>query len=491
MKTTPQRNVGKCQKKVESCRRKPTIIIMKLSLCICDDDDGIRGSLRSQLSTEYQILEAAHADEAFHLVQKKTVDLMLLDIQMRTKTEGLDHLPKLVATSPETWIIMLSGLSDFRTIAEAMRRGARDYWVKGSGDFEELAHVIRRTVEMRRLDRFKGSQIRELHQNNFKQEWIGESEAVGSLRKVVEKIRRSRVSVLISGETGTGKEVVAQHLREFDERGLPCPFVAVDSATIQSSTAESQLFGYEKGAFTGADRTHKGLFEEANGGIIYFDELANMPLEIQNKLLRAIQEKEICRMGSARPIPLDFRVVSATNQDLSVWVRDGKFKADLLQRLEVVPIHLPPLRERLEDLPHLATHFLKTECQGRPFLTLLPETLEILKNYPWPGNIRELKNLIAYLYLMVETPEIAPSDLPPKYRSNHSTLSPSSTKSKSFYSEVEAFEKNLLQKAYREYDANVSRMSLELEMDRSHLYAKLKQHGIHSVKKASPKENQT
>lgn len=273
-------------------------------------------------------------------------------------------------------------------------------------------------------------------------------------------------------------------IRGTDESGALVPFVAIDSSTIQSSTAESILFGHEKGAFTGAERTTKGVFEEADGGIVYFDEIANMSLEIQSKLLRVLQEKEIARLGSSKLIPLQFRVISATNLDLEEMCSKGRFKDDLYQRLCVVPLKVPPLRERREDIPLLLKHFSNIHRHPAGPLTFTSEAIEILTRYNWPGNVRELVNLIAYLSVMSDSNQVESRILPEKIRlgssPRHASPSPATT-SREFYKRMEEVELSILRDEYRLAEGNVSQMATNLGMDRSHLYTKLKQHGIHTT----------
>jgi DNA-binding NtrC family response regulator len=328
-----------------------------------------------------------------------------------------------------------------------------------------------------------------------------------NLKRIIEKIRQSPVSVVITGETGTGKELVARQLRPLSEQGDFAPFIAIDSATIQSSTAESILFGHEKGAFTGAEKLNKGIFEEAHDGVVYFDEIANMPLDIQAKLLRVLQEKEVSRLGSTKVIQLHFRTICATNCDLEKLAREGQFKYDLLQRLNVIPIHLPPLRERTEDIPLLIQHMTRKNPSPIGELQFTPEALELLKAYSWPGNIRELSNLVAYLSTLVDSPEVDVADLPPKLRDlaraqmqeqkssgsslgnlpeNSTENSPKNSDEKqSFYKKVAGFEEKLLNEEYHRCKGNISQLALVLGMDRSHLYTKLKEFGIHSARRGS------
>lgn len=453
---------------------------------ICDDDSLFHMALKQALKGIAECRSAYNSDEALVIVRNHPVDLVLLDVQMRTSDEGLKAIPRLKEADGDVAIVMSSALTDFVTVREAMRLGAIDYVAK---DFDpnELVHTLTTALERRRILRTSEQRHFELLEGQRRHVLVGESPAIRQLRKTIEKIRASDANVLITGETGTGKEVVARQLRKILSDGSLEPFVAVDSSTIQSTMAESVLFGHEKGAFTGAERTTKGVFEEAAGGVVYFDELGNMPLEIQAKLLRAIQEKEITRLGSTRSMSLDFRVIAATNHDLENASRESRFKYDLFQRLNVLPIHLPPLRERREDIPLLAGHLLARQGVTGQGFRFNPEALEVLQSYDWPGNIRELANLVAYVTAMTEGTEIDVADLPPRVRDRKaSSPSPSAETAEaggSFYDQVSSFEKELLAREYAKSQGNVSRIAMRLGMDRSHLYTKLREHGIHQTKK--------
>jgi len=307
---------------------------------------------------------------------------------------------------------------------------------------------------------------------------VVESRGIQELRRLIEKFRESSANVVIFGETGCGKEVVARQLRGRSPDGSLAPFVSVDSATIQGSTAESVLFGHEKGAFTGAERLSKGVFEEADRGIVYFDEIANMPLDIQAKLLRVIQEKEITRLGSTKTIRLDFRVICATNRELEEMTGQGQFKEDLLQRLNVLPIRIPPLRERSEDIPLLVSHFLRRSIDRLGF-EFTDEAIAALQNYQWPGNVRELINVITFTTTMAERELIDLADLPPRIREGGSKTRAQGT----FYDQVANFEKAILAQAYSGCGGNISKLALSLGMDRSHLYTKLREHELHPARK--------
>jgi DNA-binding NtrC family response regulator len=459
---------------------------------ICDDDAVFQLSVKQALKGLYECRTAYNADEALAILRKQPVDVLLLDIQMRTPDEGLAAIPKCLEVDPELAIAMVSAQTDYPTVRDAMKLGAADYLGKET-EPEALALALSKLLERRKLMQRRDQQNYETSLVQRKQVLVGDSAAMSSLRKTIERFRSSDANVVIHGETGTGKEVVARQLRKSLPDGTFAPFVAVDSATIQSTMAESILFGHEKGAFTGAERTTKGIFEEANGGIIYFDEIANMTLDIQAKLLRVLQEKEVARLGSSKVMRLEFRVVCATNKNLEEMARAGQFKDDLLQRLNVLPIDLVPLRERSEDVPALVEHFVsRLPAASMPAgrLRFTPEAFEVLRTYPWPGNVRELGNVVAYVAAMMVGNEVEVADLPPRIRDKAKPASAASVgqlaaSGGSIYDQVAAFERGILQREYDRNAGNVSKVALALGMDRSHLYTKLKEHGIHPVKRTN------
>lgn len=469
----------------------------KFQILICDDDPSFHLAVKHTLKEKYHFRSAYNADEAKQILKSHSMDVLLLDIEMRTAEEGLQALPHLKELDPNLSIIMSSGKKDFATVRQALKVGALDYVPK---DFNsnELECTLERVLHLKTVLQKNSQHHFEALNNQKRHHLIGKSQATQTILKMIDRIRPSNTNVVITGETGTGKEVVARLLRPTLPDGTLAPFVAVDSATIQSSTAESLLFGHEKGAFTGADRTTKGIFEEAHGGVVYFDEIANMPLDIQAKLLRILQEKELTRMGSMKPIPLEFRVICATNKDLDGLVKTGQFKDDLLQRLSVIPIHLPPLRERPEDLPLLIEHFLKENNYHQGKFHFTDETVQFLQKYSWPGNVRELKNLIAYLLTLVESTEVEIADLPLKIRdqvesknSKNQSIRESLVTEINFYKRVQAYEKEILSIEFQKCNGNISRMALQLGMDRSHLYTKLREHSLHPAQVACPSgENQ-
>lgn len=449
---------------------------MKLpSILICDDDQLFHLAVKTALKKSYEIRSAYHGDEALAILRNQRFEVVLLDIQMRTPSEGLELIPKLKELAPEMAIIMSSGLVDFGSVREALRKGATDYVPKGF-DPEELRITLERVLGRKQLEERNAQQSSEVQRYQGRYPLIGQSPPILKLREDLAKIRNSSASVLIQGETGTGKEVVARNLRTPLDDGSLCPFVAIDGGTLVSTLAESQLFGFEKGAFTGAERTTRGLFEEAHGGIAFIDELGEIPIALQAKLLRVLQEREVLRLGATRAIPLEFRVVAATHRDIPALIRSGQFREDLYQRLNVLPLHLPPLRERKSDIPLLVEHFLKRGdwAQSKQFSE---EAIEVLGLYSWPGNIRELGNVVDYLMTLVEGPKIEVADLP-----GHIRDSGAENKHRSdggFYDHVARFEAEFLRTAYVRHQGNISRLAQELEMDRSHLYTKLKAYQIH------------
>jgi two-component system response regulator AtoC len=499
----------------ESMARNPTVLI-------CDDDRVLHIGIKSTLRARYDVRSAYDTAEASAILRNHAIDILLLDIQIRSEKEGLEAIPRLLEISPGTSIVMISSLMDFKSVREAMQQGATDY-VPKSFEKEELAFALDRIMQKRALQNKAEVASSENTRNHKKHVLVGESAPIQKLRKTIERFRKSNENILINGETGTGKEVVARLLRKTLHDGSLEPFVSIDSSTIQSSVAESILFGHEKGAFTGADKAVRGIFEEADGGVIYFDEIANMPLDIQAKLLRVLQEKEVRRVGSSRSIQLDFRVIAATNRNLETLCREGLFKYDLFQRLNVLPIEVPSLRERKDDIPLLLNHFVTAYC-GEEKIDFTPEALSSILNFDWPGNIRDLQNTVVFVANNADDGEVDVPDLPARVRAasharpsehtnsstadhanqvavinapQHKGLSSQQELDKSekdnlvalpegtfrFYDQVAAFEKALLTREYRKCEGNISRLALNLGMDRSHLHNKLKQYALHQPKK--------
>ncbi len=368
------------------------------NILIIDDERSIRNTLRDILEYEkFKVDEAENGMDAIELIKNKTYDVILCDIKM-PEMDGIEVLDKalLLTDSP---IIMISGHGTIETAVEAIKKGAYDYIAKPL-DLNRLLITIRNALDKSTLI----TETKKLKQQ-VSQTWemVGESEALTKIKDMIERVAPTDARVLITGENGTGKELVARWLHEKSNRAH-APFVEVNCAAIPSELIESQLFGHEKGSFTSAIKQRKGDFEQANGGIIFLDEIGDMSLSAQAKVLRALQENKITRVGGEKDIPVDVRVITATNKNLKDQIQKEKFREDLYHRLSVILIHVPALRERKEDIPLLANHFMQQICEnnGKPFMEIEEGAVAELQKMPWTGNIRELRNVIERLAILCD-----------------------------------------------------------------------------------------
>jgi two-component system response regulator AtoC len=374
----------------------------KASILIIDDDDTIRYFLPRDLEAEgYQVLTAETGANGLRVLERETVDLVLLDIRLPDRS-GIDVLQKIRAQWPDQIVVMLTGEPDHETAVQAMRYGARDYLTKGKPIREELLVVLDRELATQRLGR-EVQHHRQQKSQHFSREFVrGASPAMHRVYSVVEQVAGSdSTSVLIEGESGSGKELIAHLIHELSGRREK-PMLEVNCAAIPRELLESELFGHEKGAFTDARQQKQGLLELANGGTLFLDEVGEMSLTIQVKLLRVLERMTFKRVGGTKDITVSVRVISATNQNLETMVREQRFREDLYYRLKVVPIRVPPLRERREDILPLAQHFLEqfNRAFNKGFERLDAEAERVLLAYPWPGNIRELRNLFERIVLL-------------------------------------------------------------------------------------------
>ncbi len=382
-------------------------------ILVADDEESIRWVLSKALTKKGMTVDlATNGREALDFFRKNRYDLAILDIKMPEIT-GLELLTRFHEEHPETLVIIMTAETSMKNAVEAMKRGAYDYITKPF-DLDALDATILKaekastvTDEVRRLR----DELKDHYQ--VERTIIGKSRPMQEVYKVLGKIAPSDVTVLITGESGTGKELIARAIH-FNSPRLGKPFIAINCAAIPRELLESELFGFEKGAFTGAIDRKAGKFEQANGGTIFLDEIGDMPLELQAKLLRVLQEKEVTRTGGTSPIPVDVRIVAATNQDLKARVSAKEFREDLFYRLNVVPIELPPLRDRRDDIPLLTEFFIS---QGREELGAstqgcTAECLGLLQHYHWPGNVRELENSLKRAMLLSPDPLLTPSDFP-------------------------------------------------------------------------------
>ena len=381
---------------------KPTILVT-------DDEKSIRNSLREILEFEnYSVLEAEGGESAVSQVKSKDIDLMILDIKMKGM-DGIEVLENVKEIQPNLPVIMISGHGTIKIAVEATKMGAFDF-IEKPPDLNRLLISVRNALSRNELIQ-ENKRIRS--ELNNVTEMVGESAAISRIKKTIEKVAPSTSRVLITGENGTGKELVARWIHEKSPRASKT-FVDVNCAAIPSDLLESELFGHEKGAFTGANAGRQGRFEQSNGGTLFLDEIGDMPADTQTRLLRVLADGEFYRVGGATPVYADVRIIAATHQDLEHRVREGSFREDLFHRLNVIRVHLPRLSERREDIPLLMRHFLKQaakELNVEPKV-LKEETESYLSTLPWPGNVRQLENVCRWLTVMASGREVHVNDLP-------------------------------------------------------------------------------
>jgi two-component system response regulator AtoC len=379
-------------------------------ILIVEDDDDLAFVLREALShSQYEADRVPTAAALFEKLKTTTYDLVLLDVKL-PDMEGLDAIVRIRELAPDTPIIVMTAYGTRQIATDAINRGAYDFFTKPL-KMSEFQVVVARALERRSLA--KQVQALQAGQPTGFEDLLGETAVFKRVLEVARRAAPTDLTVLIEGESGTGKEVIAQAIHRQSAR-KDGPFVAVNCAAIPEGLLESELFGHERGAFTGAVRSKPGRFELARGGTLFLDEIGDMPLPMQAKILRALQEREIDRVGGTRPISVDVRVIAATHQDLDKHVGEGKFRSDLFYRLQGVRLRLPPLRERIEDLPHLVSHFLKQAQQrlNRTAASVSTEALRHLWAYGWPGNVRELQHVLEGALLLSDG-VITPEHLPP------------------------------------------------------------------------------
>ncbi|MDZ4858594.1 MAG: sigma-54 dependent transcriptional regulator [Candidatus Hydrogenedentes bacterium] len=389
---------------------------MKPAILIVEDDDTQRLIIHDILkASRYEVSTAASAKAALAALREDSYGVLLTDMRM-PEMDGLELLKQAKRLRPELEVVVMTAFATVQTAVNAMKEGATDYLAKPF-DKDELLVTIERAIERGQLKR-ENTQLRELVTTSVSLgNIIGESTAMQKVFNIIQRAVNVNSTVLILGESGTGKEMVARHIHFSGPRAKKT-FAVVNCAAIPDTLVESELFGHEKGAFTGAEASRSGKFEVANGGTLFLDEVGDMRLESQAKLLRVLQDGIVERVGSTTPRKVDVRVVAATNTDLRKQVDDGRFREDLYFRLDVLPIHLPPLRERLSDLPLLISHFREklSARVGKACPTVGPDALDAMRRYRWPGNVRELENTLEQLYILTDGDVIHEADLPEKLR---------------------------------------------------------------------------
>ena len=363
-------------------------------ILVVDDEKSLREVMSIMLKRAgYDVTEASDGEQAIGQVNKEIYDLVITDLRM-PRADGMDVLKAVKSTSPETVVLVVTAFGTADSAVEAMKQGAYDYLTKPF-QVDEVQLIIRNALEKRRLSTENMLLKREMASQSSFAQIVGQSDAMQKVFDVVRKVADSKSNVLICGESGTGKELVARAIH-YNSARSPMPFVAVNCSAVPETLLESELFGHMKGSFTGAVANKAGLFEIANGGTIFLDEIGDTTPTIQVKLLRVIQEREFRRVGGNQDMKVDVRVIAATNRDLEKAVADGSFREDLYYRLDVIPIRLPPLRLRVGDIPLLVTHFLDKFANesGKTAPVLTPEAMQVLLGHEWRGNVRELENLI-------------------------------------------------------------------------------------------------
>ncbi len=461
---------------------------LKVRFLIVDDHQSIRKlCMTVGASLGFHCMEAESGQAALAYLETDSPDIILADLMMPNMT-GLEFLPRVKQILPRTEIAIMTGHGSIETAVQAMRLGAYDYITKPFR-IEELKLLLQRMEEKVKLvaeNQFLRDRVStEMELNGI----VGSSSKIQDVLRMVARLKDTRTPVLITGESGTGKELVARaiHYRgSFAKR----PFVAVDCGSLVPTLIESELFGYEKGAFTGANRSKEGLFQSASGGAIFLDEIGELPQEMQAKLLRVLQEKEVRPVGSNQRIKVDVRVIAATNRDLESAYKEGNFRKDLYFRLNVVTLHLPALRERKSDIPTLVHYFLDKFAPGK-MTSISTEAMKCMLEYEWPGNVRELENSIERAVALGSQEEIGIQDLPPAVRSGADATAisagsrPAAVKSSITDTDLEALERVTIERVFQQVNGDKALARKMLGISRATLYRKLKRYNIGMGRDAS------
>jgi two-component system, NtrC family, response regulator HydG len=438
----------------------------KANLLIVDDELIVRDSLGKWFQEEgYDVSTADSAHEALSLMAEKQFDLALLDIKM-PGTDGVELQARMKEVAPETIVIIMTGYASVETAVAALKNGAYDYVTKPF-DPDDIAHTVQNALAHKRAER-EVVRLREtVAATSLPKELVGKSDAMKHVLDSIQTVAPTDATVLITGESGTGKELVARAIHAASNRKFN-PFVVIHCGALTETLLESELFGHEKGAFTGAQYRKKGSFEIAEGGTVFLDEIGDISLKTQTDLLRVLQEHEIRRVGGNQPIHVDFRCISATNKNLEAMIEDKQFRVDLFYRLNIFPIHLPPLRERKEDIPFLAMHFLRkfADSMNKRVTQIAPGAMKLLQRCDWPGNVRELENAIERAMVVAQGPELHESDFVLKITS----AVPAGRK-------LEDIERAHILTVLEECSGNQTLAAQVLDIDRVTLHNKLKKYG--------------
>lgn len=446
---------------------------------IIDDEEPIRATLSEILEYEgYEVDTAVDGRDGLEKVMNGTYDVVLCDIKM-PKMDGMEVLSAAIEAKPETMFIMISGHGTIDTAVEATRKGAFDF-IQKPPDLNRVLVSLRNAIDKTGLV----TETKRLRKKvNRTTEIVGTSPAITRIKETIDRVAPTEARVLVTGSNGTGKELVAKWIHEKSKRS-EYPFVEVNCAAIPSELIESELFGHEKGSFTGAYRNRTGKFEQANGGTLFLDEIGDMSLSAQAKVLRALQENKIIRIGSDKMIQVDVRIIAATNKDLVAEIENGNFREDLYHRLSVILIHVPALKDRKTDVPALVDYFLKliTEEQGMPMPIITPKALDELQKLEWGGNIRQLRNVVERLVIMcgakITEQDILDFAAPPRRPSANNSPTAMYESYDKFQEFKDHIEKEFIQFHLEKNNWNISKTAEVLDIQRSHLYNKMREYGI-------------
>ena len=460
----------------------------KEKILIIDDEAEMLDNCRRILKRSgYDCLLLQESENFAQVLKEESPDLVLTDLRM-PKKDGMRVLKEAKAIDPDILVLMFTAYGTIQSALEACKLGAFDY-IQKPFSAEQLRIAVNRGIKQKRLsdeNRYLRSQLKEAYGFN---KIIGKSASLQKVLKRIKKVSKTEANILIRGDSGTGKELTARSIHKNSERRSR-PFVPVDCASLPENLLESELFGHEKGAFTDAHVTRPGIFEYANGGTLFLDEIGELNITLQSKLLRVLQERQVRRVGGRKLLNVDVRIISATNSDLKNAIGEGRFREDLFYRINVISIPLPPLKERKDDIPLLANHFLKhfNKSRKNEVKGISVEAMERMERYHWPGNVRELQNVIERALSLMDSESIVPEDLPEKIRlveNFDAFIFPAGSNFKKAKKDwMGLFEKKYLPDLLKRHNGNISKAALEAQVNRKTIHRLLKRHGLAEDKPA-------
>ncbi len=449
---------------------------------VIDDEPNIRVMITEALEGEgYEVASYANPLDALAAIPKNTPDAIITDLRM-SHLVGLEVIHKVKAVNPEINVVVITGHASLDSAIGAIRAGASDYLVKPF-KIEELLRTVKKTLSQKRLIPEKNAKQKQFPERYHIKNLIGTTPEMKEIFRLIEKVAKTDSTVLIIGESGTGKEVVARAVHYQSKRSKG-PFVSINCAALPENLLESELFGYEKGAFTGAAASKMGLFELAEGGTFFLDEIGEMSVNLQVKLLRVLQERILKHVGGIKDISVDFRLVAATSKNIPEEIKAGRFREDLFYRINVIPIVMPPLRTRVKDIPVFVRYFLEFYAQKhdrKEHFTMTPEAMALFENHEWPGNIRELENVIERMVALAETDIIDRKMVEAALQKgsfSSEVARPITNKNDNLKETVDSYERNLIEQALQEFSGNKNKAAKKLNLTRQSLQYKIEKYGI-------------